>query len=209
MPSPGKRGHPSGSHGMIRLRTLPCWHSILPAAPPAVVRPSMWQIAAADGECQHHTHYDRNQYSHDEGCCSVAHIITCPTDAAAVPIGARSVQKRRLRKYGHRGVTRYRSSFLRNRLAYLRCNNRYMSTASGPPAPPSWFAEYPTAARKTVPAATFQSEAYCNGHGRPDISVANLPSFRNPSLSGCRPYYRPMSSEQNRPCAMALMASMA
>jgi hypothetical protein len=85
-------------------------------------------------------------------------------------------------------------------------------TASGPPAPPNLFEACPTAA----------SENNTNGGHRnaypmaiamagPDISEANLPiSFKKVSPVWFPMVFNivPIRSEQNKPCAIALMASI-
>ena len=82
------------------------------------------------------------------GWSSVAHMMICPTEEAALPIaGAQSAETIMPEKIVTSGVTRMSILVsLDTALPSSAATIAISSTASGPPAPPSAFAEKPTVA---------------------------------------------------------------
>ncbi len=148
------------------------------------------------------------------GCSSVAHMITCPTEDAALPIqGAHQAARATPITIVTSGVTRM-SIFvsLETSLPHSAANIAMNSTASGPPAPPRLLAAKPTAVSENKTSGG-DCSAYpiARAIAGPAIWVANPPN----KLKKATPVWVPtvlrmvpIRSEQNRPWAMAPKASM-
>ena len=163
------------------------------------------------------------------GCSSVAHMMACPTALAAAPMGAAmSLANPMPARIVTIGVTRM--SIFVSLLTALPSSEAKIatnSTASGPPAPPSEFAAKPTGISENStsggqlsarPMATAMPGPTMSEH-RPPIVYCSTASpclivrnavVRKP-MPNCLPIVSrmvPTRSVQNRPCAMAPMASM-
>ena len=134
----------------ITAKPTICAQQPATAAPPArPVRPSTEQMAADEmGRVSATPTSTETAIPIQKGCSLVARSITRPKALAALPIGgAMSLARATPMKIVTAGVTRMsmRVSF-ETALPHSAATMAMISTASGPPAPPSALADQPTAA---------------------------------------------------------------
>ena len=200
----------------ITAKPTICAQQPATAAPPArPVRASTEQIAAEDiGRVRAIPTSTDTTMPIRKGCSLVALSMRMPNAEAAVPIGgAISLASATPMRMVTAGVTRMSTlvsldTALPNSAAMIAI----IKTARGPPAPPSMLAEYPTAAREnSTMGSALRAYPMATAIAGPDTAIAYAPI----SVKNCRPLSTPtvlnivpISSEQNKPCAIAPRASI-
>ena len=138
------------SRKLMTAKPTICAQQPATAAPPArPVSVSAAQIAALEmGSVSAMPMTTDTTTPMTKGCCSVAHMMSLPSEDAARPMaGARSAESATPTKIVKSGVTS-RSTFVSFEIAlpHSAATMAMISTASGPPAPPRPLAALPTVA---------------------------------------------------------------
>ena len=142
--------------------------------------------------------------------------MSSPTPSARPPTeGASSMDSPTPTASVTKGVTRMSTLVsLDTALPHSAATTVMSSTASGPPEPPSTLALAPTVTmEKSTKGGACSASAMATAMAAPTTSVvlAKAPTCTKKSMPSCWPSVSkmvPISSDANRPCAMAPSASM-
>ena len=140
------------SRKLMTAKPTICAQQPATAAPPASpVRPRAAQMAALEmGSVSATPTTTETTTPIRNGCSSVAHMISCPTESAAAPMaGAHQAERAMPTPMVTSGVTRMSMGVsLETAFPSSAARMATNSTARGPPAPPSVLEAKPTVARE-------------------------------------------------------------